>query len=102
MIDDDNERGERVPEHILGVLNIQQDAQKHNVMSLWAIYDLPVDGRHVARRFEASDKGAGTPTLTEDSLHGQLEWLRSTLRLAGLVCIQREKQDEGRIMETWM
>jgi len=83
------------------VLMANAEAIKRGALSLWTIYEKPLDhpDGFIARRFESSKDGDG-PTL--DTVIGDLEHIRSTFERAGLFKIARSEGDEPRIVETWV
>jgi hypothetical protein len=76
----------------------QTEAAQRGRLTLWTIYDHPLDHPDdiVARRHEVP----GGPT--EHRMGGDLELLRDVFRGAGLVCVCRADNDDVKIVETWL
>lgn len=70
-------------------------------LSSWTIFDRPKDypDGYIARRFQISS-GRVIPTL--DTMTGSLDEMRATFLARGLICFQRAKSDDAKIVETWM
>jgi hypothetical protein len=83
------------------VLMANAEAMKRGALSLWTIYERPLDhpDGFIARRFESSKHGDGP---TEDTVIGDLEHIREIFARAGLFKIQRSDADEPQIVETWV
>ncbi len=83
---------------VLDVLKMGQDAANKGRLTLWTIYDKPLDYPHgiCARRHEVP----GGPTA--HMMIAELEFLRDTFRGAGLVCVGRAENDDVKIVETWI
>lgn len=79
------------------VLMANADALKRGALSLWTIYEKPLDhpDGFIARRFESD-----APTM--DTLTGELETIRDTFERAGLFKFMRNEDDEPAIVETWL
>lgn len=79
------------------VLMANASAMKRGALSLWTIYEKPLDHAHgfIARRFESD-------APTEDTLTGELEEIRTTLERAGLIKLTRDPAEEPQIVETWI
>jgi hypothetical protein len=83
------------------VLMANAEAMKRGALSLWTIYEKPLDcpDGFLARRFESNKDGDG-PTL--DTVVGDLEHIRLIFTRAGLFRLSREPDDEPQIVETWV
>jgi hypothetical protein len=83
------------------VATLSADSAKRGALSLWTIYDRPLDhpDGFLARRHESGETFKGP---TSDAFTGDLETLRQTFRRAGLTVIPREPNDDPRIVETWL
>lgn len=84
------------------VLARQADAQARGVLNIWTVYDHPTDypNEFVARRFETGPKGS---FATSDVMScPELRLIRGTFLRCGLVCMTRSRDDDPKIMETWM
>jgi hypothetical protein len=83
------------------VLMANAEAIKRGALSLWTIYEKPLDhpDGFLARRFESNQDGDG-PTL--DTVVGELEQIRLIFTRAGLYRLGREPDDEPQIVETWV
>ena len=79
------------------VLMANADAIKRGALSLWTIYEKPLDhpDGFIARRFESD-------APTEDTLTGELDEIRTTLERAGMIKFMRNEEDEPQIVETWV
>jgi hypothetical protein len=79
------------------VLMANAEAMKRGALSLWTIYEKPLDhpDGFLARRFEMD-----APTL--DTVTGDLEHIRLIFTRAGLYRLGREPDDEPQIVETWV
>jgi hypothetical protein len=79
------------------VLMANAEAMKRGALSLWTIYEKPLDHAHgfLARRFEMD-------APTEDTVVGDLEHIRLIFTRAGLYRLGREPDDEPQIVETWV
>ena len=77
---------------------------QRGVLSMWTIYDHPRDhpDAFVARRFEIGSNGPGPMPTIDVIITGELERLRESFQLAGLVVMQRSEEDDSKIVETWM
>ena len=67
-------------------------------LTTWTVYDHPRDFPHcyVARRFEG-ERPTGDLVVAAD-----LDALRQQLIERGLVCLDRDPEDDPAIMETWL
>ena len=83
------------------ILMANAEAMKRGMLPLWTVYEKPLDHPQgfVARRFE-SGKGFHGPTM--DTVTGELEDIRAIFRLAGLIKLDRDVEDEPQIVETWV
>ena len=83
------------------VLMANAEAIKRGALSLWTIYEKPLDhpDGFLARRFE-STKDSDGPTM--DTVTGELEHIRDIFTRAGLYRIDRSVDDEPQIVETWV
>jgi hypothetical protein len=83
------------------VLMANAEAIKRGALSLWTIYEKPLDhpDGFLARRFESNKDGDG-PTM--DTVTGDLEHIRDIFTRAGLYRLGREPDDEPQIVETWV
>jgi hypothetical protein len=83
------------------VLRTQHERGQRGYLSLWTIYDRPNDYPHgfIARRH---DVGRGKSTPAADLLIADLEGLREVFQNAGLHCIPRQKDDDVKIVESWI
>lgn len=83
------------------VLMANAAALKRGAMSMWNVYEKPLDhpDGFLVRRFEIT-RGSTAPTL--DTLTGELEQIRSTLERAGMIKFDRNPDDEPKIVETWL
>jgi hypothetical protein len=83
------------------VLMANAEAIKRGALSLWTIYEKPLDHAHgfLARRFESNQDGDG-PTL--DTVTGELEHIRDIFTRAGLYRLGRSPDDEPQVVETWV
>ena len=73
-----------------------------NVLSIWTVYDQPRDfpDHFVARRFEVESTG---PQATDDVIVSrELEHVRQSLALRGLMVLPRSSNDEQHIIECWL
>jgi hypothetical protein len=88
------------------VLMANAEAMKRGALSLWTIYEKPLDhpDGFLARRFEILKgeilKGESAPT--EDHLTGELEHIRLIFTRAGLYRLSRSPDDEPQVVETWV
>jgi hypothetical protein len=98
----DRETPPELDEHILGVLQVQHNAMQRGALTVWTIYDKPNDYPHgtMARRHEVNGEGLVYPT--DHMLFGALEELREIFDGAGLVKIVRVRQDDPKIIESWV
>jgi hypothetical protein len=80
------------------VLIAQARAAQEGKLTMWTIYDQPKDfpGQIVARRHDVP----GGPT--DHKMGGDLDMLRDVFRGAGLVRVNRAKNDDVKIVETWI
>jgi hypothetical protein len=80
----------------------QYAAAQRGVLSVWTIYERPLDwpDGYVARRFESS-KGGYVATASELRC-GDLDKLRDVFEGAGLVSMTPAVEDDPDIVETWM
>ena len=73
-----------------------------DVLSLWVVYDHPIDYPDVyaARLHQVSESGqrATHHVLTA----GDLEEIRAALNAFGLVRVNRGAEDDPKIVETWL
>jgi|HubBroStandDraft_2_1064218.scaffolds.fasta_scaffold38594_6 hypothetical protein len=85
-------------ESVTFVLKMTDNAARQGALSLWTIYNKPVDYPHgiIARRHLIP----GGPT--ECMLIAPLEDLREIFHAAGLVCVVRSDNDDVKIVETWI
>ena len=83
------------------VLMANAEAMKRGALSLWTIYEKPLDqpDGFLARRFESNKDGDG-PTL--DTVTGELEHIRDIFTRAGLYRLSRSVDDDHEIVETWV
>jgi len=83
------------------VLMANAEAMKRGCLSLWTIYEKPLDhpDGFIARRHEGC-KGGHHPTM--DTVEGDLRTIRSTFERAGLFKIERSPEDDPCIVETWV
>jgi hypothetical protein len=83
------------------IIQGQHSAQQRNKLSLWTVYDHPVDfpNSYVARRFEVNADG---PVATGDLIQGELDAIRKSFHQAGLTCLTRNEGDEPQIVESWL
>jgi hypothetical protein len=83
------------------VLMANAEAMKRGALSLWTIYEKPLDhpDGFLARRHEAV-KGVTGPT--QDHIVGDLAQIRAVFERAGLYKIPRSDGDEPQIVETWI
>jgi hypothetical protein len=83
------------------VLMANAEAMKRGALSLWTIYEKPLDhpDGFIAHRFESSKDG-DRPTL--DTITGELEHIRLIFTRAGLYRLDRSVVDEPEIVETWV
>ena len=84
------------------IVDLQARAQKRGVLSMWTIYDKPLDlpTGYVARRFEVEKGG---PKPTNDMLQTpDLEMLRESFLQAGLTCLARDAEDHPNVVESWL
>jgi hypothetical protein len=79
------------------VLMANAEAIKRGALSLWTIYEKPLDhpDGFLARRFEMD-------APTEDTVVGDLEQIREIFTRAGLYRLGRMVDDEPQIVETWV
>ena len=71
-------------------------------LAMWTVYDHPTDFPHcyVARRFEISAEGA---KATNSAMVGtDLGKLRDALAEMGLTPLNRNPEDDPKIVETWL
>ena len=73
-----------------------------STLSMWVVYDHPLDysTMFVARRHEVG--GAGHQVTGDVLVSGELGVLRAQLRRNGLVRLPRDPEDDRTIMETWL
>jgi hypothetical protein len=85
---------------VRGIMEANYDAVQRGRLSLWTLFDHPVDfpTTYVARRSEV----AQTPVITTDFITGELDELRRYMMKAGLTCITRSPQDHPNIVEVWL
>ena len=83
------------------VMNINEEQRKRGALAMWTVYDRPRDcpDRYVARCFAV--KGGSTPTEHIIASHS-LQRLRMVLNAAGMACVNRDKRDDPKIVETWI
>jgi hypothetical protein len=83
------------------IIQGQHSAVQRGALSLWTVYDHPIDFPHsyVARRFEVNADG---PVATGDLIQGELDAIRKSFHQAGLTCLTRNDDDEPQIVETWL
>jgi len=83
------------------VLMANARAMKLGLMSVWTIYEKPLDcpDGFIARRHEG---GAGGHRPTMDTVEGGLEHIRDVFERAGLVKLCRDDGDEPQIVESWI
>jgi hypothetical protein len=84
------------------VMHLQWQAAQSRMMPMWTVYDRPADhpDSYVARQHLAGNgRSISTPNkLSTDNL----ETIRMVLRHAGLVPIERDPDDDAKIVETWI
>lgn len=83
------------------IMHLHYEASRRGALSLWTIFDHPTDypNSYVARRFETTKEGA---VATKDVIEGELEAIRKAFQRAGLWCMSRNRDDDARIVETWL
>ena len=85
------------------IIQGQHSAMQRGVLNVWTIYDHPTDFPHsyVARRFETGG-GMLDPVATTDIIQGELDALRKSFAICGMVCLTRNVCDDPKIIETWL
>lgn len=85
------------------IIQGQHSAMQRGVLNVWTIYDHPTDFPHsyVARRFETGG-GLLDPVATTDIIQGELDALRKSFAICGMVCLTRNVCDDPKIIETWL
>lgn len=83
------------------IIGVTKHLYKTGDLAMWTVYDHPLDypEHFVARCFRV--RGGENPTdhvITAASLHQ----LRIMLMAAGLTCLNRNKGDDAKIVETWL
>jgi hypothetical protein len=83
------------------VLMANAEAMKRGALSLWTIFEKPLDhpDGFIARRFESTKGGV---EATMDTVLGELQHIRDTFDRAGLIKLARDAADEPTIVETWV
>jgi hypothetical protein len=83
------------------VLMANAEAEKRGLLSVWTIYEKPLDhpDGFIARRHEGG-KGGHHPTM--DTVEGDLMHIRATFERAGLYRLPRDEGDEPQIVESWI
>lgn len=76
-------------------------ARERGVLSLWTVYDHPLDfpDGFIARRHEASAAGS---IASQDVITGELAVIRQAMQMCGLFCMPRADADDRKIVETWI
>ena len=88
-------------DHVLMVLQLQDNAAKRGQLTMWTIFDHPNDypDTFVARRFEVGKQGV---QATDCTLFGAAAVeLQNVFREAGLIRVCRQPGDDPVILETW-
>jgi hypothetical protein len=66
---------------------------------MWVVYDHPKDyAGFIARKFIIRQP----PVATDETMTGELETIRGTLRRLGLVSLSRHPKDDRCIVEVWL
>lgn len=70
-------------------------------LPMWVVYDHPTDYPEgfIARQHIV---GIGGSQLTDRTMAGTLESIRTALSNIGLVCLTRSVRDDPKIVETWL
>ena len=71
---------------------------------IYTVYDHPTDypDDYVVRTWYTEDKTEPTPNTELFIKDKSIEVVREKLSSMGLVCIDREKYDDEKILETWL
>lgn len=87
---------------IHAVMKMQHDASQRGVLSMWTIYDHPLDYPDVfiARRWEAG--AVGVQHTTDTIVSHDVKILRDVFIHAGLTKVMRHESDDLNIMEVWL
>lgn len=73
-----------------------------NALAIWTVYDRPADfpNTFIARKYVIHDGGT---SATEDVVvNPHLDSIRQVMRQMGLTCIQRNPEDDPKIVECWI
>jgi hypothetical protein len=87
---------------VRAIVTAQAEAAKRGALSMWTVYERPKDYScgFVARRFEVTGLGPQPTPMTIKCL--KLAPIREKLTRAGLVRLDRNEEDEPKIVETWL
>ncbi|MET3995064.1 hypothetical protein ABID65_006730 [Bradyrhizobium sp. S3.9.2] len=95
-----------IDEMIDRVMTENWQAHQRGILPTWTIFHRPRDWPkgYVARRFEINaDGGEATDTaFVGDDTPEALTMLRHIFSCAGLVCLKRNHEDHGSVVETWV